>query len=641
MRLVPVLLLAACVSTSEPVEPRPAPPATPDVAADGDVDRAAFNRTAARMALPVFMKADGTVVATTSSLPFDGDVEAARQAVDAAARAPAFPHGLSDEERTRRQAVLDELAQGRPTLLETDLSQASEADRDFARKMLAAGRVLEHLHALQRGVAAYGEQLPKDDPASRALFARNQSPLCELSDCSAIPGLGRIPVGVYPASVQSGPDFCDTLAEEHPEAMQPFMVLGEVDGSLKAMTLAERWPQETSQAAEAVRQAAEALDPETEAPQRAYLLAVADAFLSNDWYAADAAWAKVDQHNSRWYVRVGPDEVYWDPCGAHAGFHLQLARVDASGLEWQRRFDPVKQEMEAHVAALAGAPYTAREVGFDLPEFIEVIANYGDARSGRGATVGQSLPNWGPVADAGGRTVAMTNIGIDADSVAAEKASMEALFCPEAAALWPSDPGPQLVSTILHEAGHNMGPSHEYAVDGQTDVQRFGGPLAAMMEELKAQTLSLVLTRWLADRDVLPQDGVLRAHMGDVGWALGQIGNGMVDPDGRPRTYPQLAAVQLGRLIEEGALSWEADATAANGKDTGCLQVHPEAFAPAVDALGREVLGIKARGDVAAARALQERFTTPGNDFAALRSTIEERVGRQPVSSYVYRVVLD
>ena len=50
-------------------------------------------------------------------------------------------------------------------------------------------------------------------------------------------------------------------------------------------------------------------------------------------------------------------------------------------------------------SAIPGAPFGAL-----------VRLDAGDARAASGATIGQSLPNWGPVANEGrGRTVAMTD----------------------------------------------------------------------------------------------------------------------------------------------------------------------------------------------------------------------------------------
>jgi hypothetical protein len=56
----------------------------------------------------------------------------------------------------------------------------------------------------------------------------------------------------------------------------------------------------------------------------------------------------------------------------------------------------------------------------------------------------------------------MTNLGEDADSRSARRQQVKSLFCPEMMALVDDDPEPGLMSTILHEAAHNLGPSHDY-----------------------------------------------------------------------------------------------------------------------------------------------------------------------------------
>ena len=57
-----------------------------------------------------------------------------------------------------------------------------------------------------------------------------------------------------------------------------------------------------------------------------------------------------------------------------------------------------------------------------LPDFIDIVINAGDDRNPLGATIGESLPNWGPVANEGrGRTVAMVNLYLDPDSIAARR----------------------------------------------------------------------------------------------------------------------------------------------------------------------------------------------------------------------------
>ena len=157
--------------------------------------------------------------------------------------------------------------------------------------------------------------------------------------------------------------------------------------------------------------------------------------------------------------------------------------------------------MEKALAELAGAPYKAREVSFKLPDFIDIVLNAGDSRPPSGATIGQSLPNWGPVANEGrGRTVAMTNFYTDPDSIEALKGTTESLFCKDTMAKYTTDREPQLMSTVLHEAAHNLGPAHQYKANGKIDREAFGGPLASTLEELKAQTAALFFTDWLVDK---------------------------------------------------------------------------------------------------------------------------------------------
>ena len=77
---------------------------------------------------------------------------------------------------------------------------------------------------------------------------------------------------------------------------------------------------------------------------------------------------------------------------------MTFARINPDSLRWQEKLTPVQQEMEDSLAALIGEPYKARKVKFHLPDFIDITTNSGDDRSAVGATIGQSLPNWGPVA---------------------------------------------------------------------------------------------------------------------------------------------------------------------------------------------------------------------------------------------------
>jgi hypothetical protein len=552
------------------------------------------------------------------------------------------PQTAPVEEEARVAALEAELSGGRETVVTSELAELSDADKAMLEHLLTAGAQIETLYEKQLGSHRYRSALADD--LSRQIFDRNAGPWClargtaEDPNCSALPAaLAPQFSGVYPDEVQKD-GFCDRIAVDTPAVMDPFHAGVMRDGVLIAVPYTERWPDDMAAISVSLTSAADAAS-DTEQALETYLRAAAKAFGDNDWFAADAAWAAMNQRNSSWYIRVGPDETYWDPCNRHAGFHLTLARVNEGGLVWQDKLDPVKQDLEKTLAEMAGPPYEAREVGFDLPEFIDIVVNTGNARKATGATVGQSLPNWGPVADAGGRTVAMTNMGSDPQSVDVKKLTLESLFCDDLMTGWTPDQTPFLVTTVLHEAAHNLGPAQNYKVDGKTDDEIFGGPISSMFEELKAQSAALYFTDWLVQKGVIDAEMAAQMHVVDIAWSLGKIADGMYTPTGSTKAYAQLSAIQMGWLQDAEALNWRGETTAANGTDVGCFDVTKDKLTPAIHGLASEVFRIKGSGDADAAKALKAKYVDDIDDAQkAQRAIIEERMGRYPLASYVYDV---
>jgi len=635
------------------------------------IERLEFNRRAVEWAEPLFWISDanrnGAIEPTELAMLWGlGDGDHTRFVRDGAFT----PHfdavyeklrqrpslaGLGADERLRREVVLDELAQGRPTLVQTIV--LDPRDQRLAAHLEKVARLIERLYARQTGALGLDERIPADDTASRALFFRNQGPFCEAPRtetnpaCSALADKPQKISGIYPASIQADPKFCEVL-ETRPDAevlMNPFVVVRhKADGraagkaatdELVAVPYEVAFDDDMQAASKELLAAARVLDGDpSEAAFKTYLEAAAKAFLDGSWFKADAAWKAMTATNSKWYLRVGPDEVYFEPCSRKAGFHMTFARINQESLVWQKKLDPVKADMEAALARLAGPPYRARNVGFELPDFIDIVINAGDSRSALGATVGQSLPNWGPVAESGGRTVAMTNLYTDPDSEAALLEQAASLLCK--ATMDRFDPAPRhlTLSTVLHEASHNLGPAHEYRVDGKTDDQVFGGPLATTLEELKSQTAGLYFADWLVERGLLEAADAERTHIRDVIWAFGHIAQGMVTADGKPKPYSQLAAIQMGFFNASGVLPWKPDQKAANGTDVGCFDVDIAKWKPAQYELARIVLGIKARGDRALAEKTRDEWVSDGTAWAARRAEIQQRWLRAPKASFVYSI---
>jgi hypothetical protein len=631
------------------------------------VPRLDFNRLAVELNLPLFWvedkNQDGNVDANEVATPWGmtarppvwskagaltpefkkayGEIEKRHAAKSA------IPKGTPAPEATRQQLVLDELAQGRPTIVLNDLSALDAGEKKFVEAIIKAATIIEKLYAHQMGMDGFEAKLPKD-AASRQLFWRNQGFACAAPktqtnpECSAIPGApkGKLS-GLYPKALLGKEGFCDELGKKDKALMEPFVVVAEEKGAPKAVPYTTVWKKEMADVSKLLADAARSVDATKEAALKAYLEAASKSFTTNDWVPADEAWAKMNVSNSKWYLRIAPDEVYAEPCSTKALFHVSFARINEASLKWQNLLDPLKGDMEKALADLAGPPYAARQVSFHLPDFIDIVLNAGDSRDSSGATIGQSLPNFGPVANEGrGRTVAMTNLYLDADSMAAAKSTAEAMLCPDAMAVWTADPEPQLMSVVLHEAAHNLGPAHQYTVAGKTDREQFGGPLASTMEELKAQSAALYFTDWLAEKKLISQDQSNKAHVRDLMWAFGHISRGMYDENKAPKNYSQLAAIQLGNLMRGGAVSWKKDSKAANGTDLGCFSVDLKKYPVAVKAMMKLVAGLKSRGDKAGAEKLIAEDVDVTGDKKALHEVITERALRAPKASFVYAVSL-
>ncbi|MCA9608818.1 MAG: hypothetical protein KC619_24610 [Myxococcales bacterium] len=659
LSLAALLLLSGCSECSSNDTPTPEQGSTDDPAPEEAApayDRLArlrFNQLAVQTNTPIYWAADtdddGAVDAAelrdllfypASTEAFVEDGELTEHFAETYAALVAADQAAAPED-PRLAAVIEELSTTAPTLVETDLSDLPEDHQAFAGHMLTVANLVDALYARQVGMTRLEEQVAEDS-ASRSLFRRNWGPRCKGSTtesneaCSAIEGAPRQPVDAYPLEMQASDDFCETLQarEDASDLVGHFTVVREQEGALHAVPYTEAYADQMRPVAAELRAAADALADENEEPLRTYLRAAAQAFEDNDWVPADQAWDAMNVRNSRWYVRVAPDEVYWDPCSLKAGFHLTFALINQGSLTWQDRLTPLQQQMEASLAELSDA-YTAREVAFDLPDFIDIVVNAGDDRDAFGATIGQSLPNWGPVADAGGRTVAMTNLYTDPDSMARRRQLADSLFTAETMRLYTDDTEPGLLSTILHEATHNLGPSHEYRVRGQVDDELFGGGLASMLEELKAQSGALYFVDFLRTEGIIDAERQDQTYLDSIVWAMGHISRGMYTPTHQRKPYSQLAAVQVGFLMDAGVLRWDPEAEAANGEDHGAFSIDFDGFPASARDLMTLVMRIKATGDRAEAERLSERFV---DGDVVPHATIVERWNRAPRGTFVYAV---
>jgi hypothetical protein len=639
------LLAFSC--TSVPKESRNA-----ETASYSGMDRKEFNRLAVRLNLPLLWDNDANnnqaidpgEVRTLQFYPSQEVWTEAGKFTPAFAKAFAQIKALAARgpvEDERLRLVEQDLDKGLPTVIYNDLRTLNESERAFASAMLKLSTKMDALYARQSGLDAVRDQVPKDELSSQSLFRRNWGPRCRSPQlendpkCTAIPGMTNVPVDIYPASLQADADFCLALEKQADsrDLMSPFHVVREKDGRLVAVPYTEAYKDLMTDIAKDLEAAAAHLG-ESEAALKKYVLAAAGSFRSNDWVPADEAWSRMSATNSRFYLRVGPDETYWEPCSRKAGFHMTFALINKDSLKWQDTLSPGLQKMEEDIAKLIGAPYKARKVAFHLPDFIDIILNAGDDRDAFGLTVGQSLPNWGPVANEGrGRTVAMSNVYLDTDSRMMQRQRAESLFAKEDLVHLTNDKQVSIINTILHEINHNLGPSHEYAYRGKRDGELFGGQLASMLEELKAQTSGLYFIDSLQKQGFISEQTAKELYMDSVLWAFGHVSQGMWTARKERKAYSQLAAIQLGLLLKEKAVIFNPEGVAANGKDRGTFRIDFAKMHPTIVKMAKEIGGIKAKGDKKKAEEYTRDYVDGNQE---LRDLITGRYLRYPKQSFVY-----
>ncbi|HQC44109.1 MAG TPA: hypothetical protein PLC97_02605, partial [Myxococcota bacterium] len=178
----------------------------------------------------------------------------------------------------------------------------------------------------------------------------------------------------------------------------------------------------------------------------------------------------------------------------------------------------------------------------------------------------------------------------------------------ETLALYSTDKRVALIDIILHEATHNLGPHSDSKIDGKDPRQIFGGPVATVLEELKAQTGAWFYTELLKKAGVISDLEAKQIYTHALAWSFGHLSQGLFAPNGNPKPYSQLSAIQVGFLVDAGALAWVDTVDSATGQTVGKFKLDYEKVPAAVSDLMAKVVTIKATGDTAAAKELIDRY---------------------------------
>jgi Peptidase family M49 len=484
-----------------------------------------------------------------------------------------------------------------PVDLRVDLSALPASERAALSDLVRAARVMDGLFLRQvwGGNPPLFATLAEDGtPLGRArlaAFLRNKGPWDRLDgDRPFVAGVPAKPpeANFYPAGATKTDveRWLDGLAPEARAAARGFFttVRRAPGGGFVVVPYAVEYQGELAAAAALLRDAARRT---ADVGLRRFLEARADAFLSNDYYASDAEWMRLEGAVE---PTIGPYEVYEDGWfAAKAAFEAFVAVRDDAETARLARFASELQGIED--ALPIDSSLKNPKLGALAPiRVVNEIFAAGDAMHGVQAAA-YNLPNDERVVrEMGSKRVMLKNV---------QEAKFHTVLVPIAAvALSRADRSdvafePFFTHILMHELLHGLGP-HEIVVgERRTTVRAELGDAYGPLEEAKADVAGLFAMAKLLDE-------------------------GKLDPSLRRTLYPTFLASAfrsirfgLGEAHGKGMalqLNWLLDARAVAPRPDGTFAIDPPRVRAAVVSLTREIMTIQGHGDRAAAKALLERM---------------------------------
>jgi Peptidase family M49 len=481
------------------------------------------------------------------------------------------------------------IARFAPAELRVNTSALSAGDKQALQKLIEAAKVIDSLFLTQRwsGNAALRVQLQKDasalGKARLHYFDLNKGPWSDLDGQIAfMPGVPpRKPLGAnfYPEDMSK--DEFETWAAKLPAAQQEqargfFTVIRRgADKKLTVVPYSKAYAQDLEGMAKLLDEAA-ALT--SNATLKDFLTLRAKAFRTDDYYASDVAWMKLDAPID---VTIGPYETYNDELlGYKAGFEAYVTLRDEQETAKMKNFADHIQEIENNLPL--DAKYKNPKLGALAPIRVvnEVLATGDGAHGVR--TAAYNLPNDERIVKAmGSKRVMLKNV---------QEAKFSKTLQPIASRVLSAADQKDLsfdlfFSHILaHEMTHGIGP--------QTNVRQSLKELHGPIEEAKADVTGLFMLQYLFDHKLLPA-AERPLYTTFLASSFRTLRFGVHEAHGKGM------AIQVNYLTDKGAFIAKSDGTFA---------VDFTKVKGAVRDLVHDLLDIEATGDYARAKKMLDQL---------------------------------
>ncbi len=517
------------------------------------------------------------------------------------------------------------LARWKPVEMPFREDKLSARERELVSKLVAAARQLEDIYWRENdpeGLELYrrlaGSKDPKDVELRRYLWING----CrwDLLDANK-PFVGSEPMppgrALYPKDATR--EEIEKYVAAHPERKAAIYgertVVVREDGAFQTIPYHERYKQWLEPAAANLRAAADLADPIDKA-FASFLRLRADALLTDDYYESDIAWVNLE--NPKFDVIFAPYETYLDDLlGVKTSYG---AAVMVRNEEESRKLALFQKWVPDIQDALPLAPEDRPTMrGRRAPmEVMDTPFRSGDLRHGYQA-VADNLPNDPRVHEkVGSKRIFFKNF---------MDARVNEVILPVAKRLLRADQvhlvtaEGYLVTTVMHEISHGIGPQFARQNGKQRDIREAIGPTFSALEESKADVAGLYGLDWMIQKGILPKAREEEYYASELGGIFRTVRFGTGEAHSRGEM------MQFNFYSERGAIVRDAK--------TGRYALDFPKMRTAVAALAKELLEIEATGDRGRAEAWFAKYGSMPPELAkALEAAKDLPVDVDPRGSF-------
>jgi hypothetical protein len=507
--------------------------------------------------------------------------------------------------------IKDKVAKLPETGIDYDRNLLNADEQQVVAKLIEASRYIDGI--FQRQVSEENPALQKEltelakrDPSYHLglrYFNMMRGRWDRLSDnvpfLSPFGSAGARPTGAgfYPADM-TREEFEKWIAA-HPADQEAFQnlytVIRRSGPGLVAIPYSEAYRDALTPAADKLREAAAITD---NASLKKFLLARADAFLSNNYYDSDVAWVEMD---SPVEVVIGPYEVYEDEMfNAKAAFEAFITVVDRPESEKLKVYLNHLSDMERNLPIPDAYKNFKRGSGSTI-KVVQEIFTAGDARRGV-QTAAFNLPNDERIRQSNGsKNVLLRNV-MQAKFRQSGEPIARRVLDPSQDSLLSFDA--YYNHTLFHELSHSLGPGIIKGPDGKMQENRiYLKAFYSTIEECKADVVGIWSLLYAIDKKLVTAFDAPKLFVTDAGLLFRSMRFGIGEAHGGG------AALEWNWYREKGAI-----VPSGNGR----FKVDYTKFREAVRMLAEELLTIEATGDYARAERLLKKYAVSTPEIEAV-----------------------